>query len=80
MVVMASFEGDAYMAAKDGAEPVIYDCLHCLASDVYVFDSEANICYSCGETFGGERIRCGNAVTVENHDWTMKTFAAIVDM
>ena len=57
MVVSASYEIDAYYAAKNGDSSPIATCPECSA-DAYVENGEMSICFACKETIGGECSRC----------------------
>lgn len=67
MLVKASFEVDDYIAAKDGAEPVINDCPECAISGVYVQDGEVNVCFACGFALKETCFRCGNGITLDEY-------------
>ncbi len=67
MIVANSFEIDAYLAAKNGESSPIHDCPECGVT-AYVQNGEADVCYWCEETVGGECVRCSTDITIDEYN------------
>lgn len=67
MVVSASYEIDAYYAAKDGESSPVAICPECNA-EAYVENGEVSVCFACKETVGGECSRCSADITVHEYN------------
>lgn len=67
MVVAASYEIDAYYAAKDGETSPIAYCPRCDA-DAYVENGEVSVCFSCKETVAATCSRCGVHISVHEYN------------
>lgn len=68
MVVSASYQIDAYYAAKNGEVSPINTCPKCNA-EAYVENGELSVCFACEETFGGKCGRCENSITLHEFDY-----------
>lgn len=67
MVVLASYQIDAYYAAKNGESSPINTCPNCNA-ETYVENGEISVCFACKETVGGECSRCSTDITVHEYN------------
>ncbi|MBH47513.1 MAG: hypothetical protein CME71_05035 [Halobacteriovorax sp.] len=65
MVVDQLCGADDYNSVKGSGEGVIFDCNSC-GEDTYVSTSDVNICFFCEESVGGECVRCGDGLGIEN--------------
>lgn len=67
MVVLAAFEIDDYISAKEGLAAVIGTCPNCRA-DSYVEQGQISVCYYCRESIAEICYRCGNAVDLNEYN------------
>ncbi len=67
MVVVTSYEADAYMRAKEGLNSSMANCPECGAL-AYVETDEASVCFCCGISVAGECARCGEGVNVNEYN------------
>lgn len=67
MVVQASYEIDAYIMAKDGLNPPIGNCPEC-AVEAYVDQGDISVCFACGESIGGECVRCSTGIDLNEYN------------
>lgn len=65
IVVDAIHGGDAFLAAKDGGEPIINDCPDC-GQPAYVQNGEVDVCYFCGESAPSECSICTSPMSVND--------------
>lgn len=68
LVVAASYEVDAYIAAKEGLNSSIADCPEC-GTAAYVETGEVSICFACGESVAGECVRCSTPIDVHEYNY-----------
>jgi len=52
-----------YIAAKEGAEPVVNDCSDCAMSGTYVQNGEVNTSFACAFSLVEACRFCGNGIT-----------------
>lgn len=65
LFVEAEFGGDAYLIAKEGMEPSIYDCPEC-GNATYAHSGATRRCFFCDYSVRGKCVRCGERLTVAN--------------
>ncbi|WP_147391889.1 hypothetical protein [Paracoccus onubensis] len=68
VLVEGAFGGEAFRAARDGANGPIYDCPEC-GHSLYIANSEVNTCLYCGYEVDGACSVCGERLGVGNVDW-----------
>lgn len=66
LVASATYEADAYIAAKEGLNRVISTCPECGVT-AYVENEEVSICFACGESIAGECTRCSATIDVNEY-------------
>lgn len=62
IIVEAQFGEDAYLAAKEGSDPVVHSCPEC-ANETYVETGETVRCFFCDYSIDDSCARCGTALT-----------------
>ncbi|TCD15230.1 hypothetical protein [Oricola cellulosilytica] len=62
ILVEAQFAEDAYLAAKEGLNPVIHSCPEC-ANETYVETGETVKCFFCDYSIDASCARCGTSLT-----------------
>jgi len=67
MVVLVSYEIDAYLMAKEGLNSPIGCCPEC-GVEAYVEDEETSLCFNCGESVSGECSRCSAGIDLNEYN------------
>lgn len=71
LIVNASYETDAYIAAKEGQEPLIGDCPQCGESaylDAYIDEGKYGVCFACGTSVDSVCDRCHERILIDEYE------------
>jgi hypothetical protein len=66
MVVAASYEIDAFLAARNGEFSPVTSCPEC-GADAYVETGALSLCFHCHESVAGECMRCSTTIDVHEY-------------